>query len=88
MAFFKSTFEMKCFTTILLFKTDTYILKSKYVNSLVYSNDIPPMSGELIGQFHDVHWDLWCEMDFSLYPVDKHVSKIFENIPSQLLASI
>ena len=79
---------MKCLKTILLFKTDTYILKSKYVNSLVYSNDIPPMSGELIGQFHDVHWDLWCEMDFSLYPVDKHVSKIFENIPSQLLASI
>ena len=64
---------MKCFKTILLFTTDTYILKSEYVNSLAYSNDIPPMSGELIGQFHDVHWDLWCEMDFSLYPVDKHV---------------
>ena len=26
--------------------------------------------------YHDVVWELWCEMDFTSYPLDKQVGRV------------
>ena len=29
---------------------------------------------------NDVNWQLWCEMDFTAFPIDKQVSIVLSNI--------